>query len=131
MERSEHGSVAHIVAIDDGMEIAEIFAGLRLDEDGSRLAVLSFMILMEILIPLLTAEHRVIDLCPGHHDPCDDVRIDLMEFLPVDLPYGPFGKVLIIPSHFSFLCVIWNNFLLEFVHTEIIDEKRCVFPDRE
>ena len=77
VEGAEHGQVSHVVSIEDAVAARKIGRASRLYEYGTGIAFFPFIIFMEVFVPLTALKDRIVDLCPGDSDPCDDIRIDL------------------------------------------------------
>ena len=75
MKRSKHGSVLHMMAIDDSVDIRQIGIVVAVHENAAGGIILSVDHSMNIGIIALAAQDRIIDLCAIAVDPADHIGV--------------------------------------------------------
>ena len=83
----EHGTIEHVVAIHDGVKIAEEATfTLRIEEYRAEDVVRTIDIVAQVKggIILMALKYRVIDVGSRYGDPADDVRIHRCLVFPID-----------------------------------------------
>ena len=96
VEVLEAASPLGIVAIDDGVLIGKIGLVAVVHEDGPKGVGFFFIAVVEVVVVVLSLDHRIVDLGLIQRDPGLDVRISLFQgqdFFPGPLVWGLVGSL--------------------------------------
>lgn len=98
VEVLEAASPLGIVAIDDGVLVGKVDLVAVVHEDGSKGIGFFFIAVVEVVVVVLSLDHRIVDLGLIQRDPGLDVRISLFQgqdFFPGLLVQGLVGSLLL------------------------------------
>gem|GEM_PF-4648739 len=73
LEACEHGAVVHVVAVNDGVGVAEIPVVLEIHEQGAAAVVAAVDEAVQVVVVVGAADHGVVDDGVFAEDPADDV----------------------------------------------------------
>ena len=97
-EQGEHGSVAHMVAVEDVHLVGEVAGVLARKHDGAELGAEGALAQAEVVVQVVLrvaifVSHRVVDDGAGHVHPRDDVRVYRAQGVPIDHQIGQVGHL--------------------------------------
>src|SRR5699024_5492306 len=84
-ESSKHGTVSHIMSVNDSIAVLKVTAVGILDKYGACGIRVSFKGMMKIVIIVCSLHHWIADLCSLNLYPCNNILVDCRQTLPVYL----------------------------------------------
>ncbi len=93
LQSGEHGSVLHVVSVDDGVQIAEVCMVERFHKDAAHPVGFLFEGVGQIIGIIICMYHRITDHCVRNLDPADGLGVDLLKRSQVDTGHGYKGSI--------------------------------------